>query len=386
MVKAKSVPSLAMRTAILPSLLAYSQQQHLSRLLSLRISLQRSLNLVQGSTLLLTPLGLQGLNAAESRAVKEKLEELLDVAEQLRNVENRGVATALRKRRKPELDDGDEHDEDDEDEHDDDDDDKKKKKSKSKKSKKGHAAADSDYGSDESFASMKSSVWSPALDAVRRSIDLASGFAGASGQVGGGSLASLRGGAGGAGGAPAARSSSSSSSVLQASFWSLVDGTLAHEKFGDGVDKACSAEALSAFKASLPSSLASSLDPSVLASLLSSSTFDDSKLYREQLKDFVASGSSGDNAPGAARLAADGTEEGDKGGRGQGGKPKGKAPNGVDRRASKGRKIKTAVHTKIVNYCFPVRRKAQAGGGGAVDDDDWFKSLFGGALRGAKAF
>ena len=45
----------------------------------------------------------------------------------------------------------------------------------------------------------------------------------------------------------------------------------------------------------------------------------------------------------------------------------------VDRRASKGRKIRYTVHPKLVNFTFPLSRPEPI-----ISDDVWFKSLFGG--------
>jgi protein AATF/BFR2 len=45
----------------------------------------------------------------------------------------------------------------------------------------------------------------------------------------------------------------------------------------------------------------------------------------------------------------------------------------VDRRASKGRKIRYTIHPKLVNFTFPVSRAEPM-----ISDDVWFKSLFGG--------
>ena len=50
---------------------------------------------------------------------------------------------------------------------------------------------------------------------------------------------------------------------------------------------------------------------------------------------------------------------------------------GVDRRATKGRKIKYVVHPKLQEFCCPVPRDA-AGAGAARITDELFASLFGG--------
>jgi hypothetical protein len=45
----------------------------------------------------------------------------------------------------------------------------------------------------------------------------------------------------------------------------------------------------------------------------------------------------------------------------------------VDRRASKGRKIRYAVHPKLVNFAFPIARPVPT-----IVENVWFNSLFGG--------
>jgi hypothetical protein len=49
----------------------------------------------------------------------------------------------------------------------------------------------------------------------------------------------------------------------------------------------------------------------------------------------------------------------------------------VDRKASKGRKIRYNEVTKLVNFTFPLSRPANANSN--LDQGDWFRSLFGGA-------
>jgi len=140
--------------------------------------------------------------------------------------------------------------------------------------------------------------------------------------------------------------------------------------------------------------------------------FDDSKLYQQMLKDFISqsnSGSSGGGASGGKRVdpaqeAAErlkramrkknGVEGGDvdlttllltqEGGSSN--LPNSSTTNvaaataakkaNVDRRASKGRKIRYTVHPKLVNFTFPVARPEPM-----IKEDIWFKSLFGGVGR-----
>jgi len=147
------------------------------------------------------------------------------------------------------------------------------------------------------------------------------------------------------------------------------------------------------------------------------SKFDDSKLYQQMLKDFISSSqsnggssSSGRNKSGMtmdpAHEAAERLKRAmrKKSGGGDGdadltsllmaeratadaiANPNGsmieqgganairkKAAATVDRRASKGRKIRYAVNPKLVNFTFPVSRPEPM-----IEEDVWFKSLFGG--------
>ena len=138
--------------------------------------------------------------------------------------------------------------------------------------------------------------------------------------------------------------------------------------------------------------------------------FDDSKLYQQMLKDFISQSSSsggggGGSATGGKRVdpaqeAAERLKRAMRkknGGEGdvdlttllltqEGGASN--LPNStsnsaaaskkadVDRRASKGRKIRYTVHPKLVNFTFPVARPEPM-----IKEDIWFKSLFGGVGR-----
>jgi protein AATF/BFR2 len=72
-------------------------------------------------------------------------------------------------------------------------------------------------------------------------------------------------------------------------------------------------------------------------------TYDDGDLYQSLLKEYVA-------AAGAASAAGAGGDAGGKGGRGL----KRSVRAGVDRRASKARKIRFVVHPKLVNFMAPA--------------------------------
>jgi len=105
--------------------------------------------------------------------------------------------------------------------------------------------------------------------------------------------------------------------------------------------------------------------------------FDDSRAYQALLKDFLSSRASADAAAahgGGGKAAADALE--DEARRGARRKKKQAAADAadVDRRASKGRRIRYVEHPKLVNFCFPVPRAEPA-----VPDDVFIRSIFGGA-------
>ena len=129
-------------------------------------------------------------------------------------------------------------------------------------------------------------------------------------------------------------------------------------------------------------------------------TFDDSKLYQRMLTDFVSTRSSstaskeGGGVSDPAREAAErlgralrkrsgadvdisslwGDEETNTPGVGSSKRKKTETITAaVDRRASKGRKIRYAVHPKLVNFAFPIARPAPT-----IVENVWFNSLFGG--------
>lgn len=86
--------------------------------------------------------------------------------------------------------------------------------------------------------------------------------------------------------------------------------------------------------------------------------FDDSKTYQHMLQDFLLGKSKNSSLDVIKR------------------KKSKKSVKDVDRRASKGRKIRYAVIPKLVNFTFPQQR-----GESAMDEDEWFKSLFGGGQQ-----
>ena len=90
--------------------------------------------------------------------------------------------------------------------------------------------------------------------------------------------------------------------------------------------------------------------------------FDDSKLYQYMLQDYIAL-SAGCGKDNAATAAAERLKR----------SMKRKTRKDVDRRASKGRKIRYVVHEKLQNFTFPVSRPASSMG-----EDILFKSMLGG--------
>lgn len=90
--------------------------------------------------------------------------------------------------------------------------------------------------------------------------------------------------------------------------------------------------------------------------------FDDSKLYQHMLQDYIAL-SAERGKDNAATAAAERLKR----------SMKKKTKKDVDRRASKGRKIRYVVHEKLQNFTFPVSRPATSMG-----EDVLFKSMLGG--------
>ena len=57
----------------------------------------------------------------------------------------------------------------------------------------------------------------------------------------------------------------------------------------------------------------------------------------------------------------------------------------VDRRASKGRKIRYVVHEKLKNFTFPLQREVNSKNNHVIMEDDvLFKSMMGGVLKSEK--
>ena len=120
------------------------------------------------------------------------------------------------------------------------------------------------------------------------------------------------------------KSTQKSFRALDTSFWQQVESTVQYEE-ANGDDKA----------------------------------FDDAKVYQHMLKEYCSASSLSTSESVSAV-------------------PQRKASNSarklVDRRASKGRKIRYATIDKLVNFTFPVQRPDA----GNLSQEAWFKSLFGG--------
>jgi protein AATF/BFR2 len=99
-------------------------------------------------------------------------------------------------------------------------------------------------------------------------------------------------------------------------------------------------------------------------------TLDDSKVYQQLLKDFVAATAhtdSGASPNGPSLLWRNNTQNS-------------QLKKNVDRRASKGRKIRYQEISKLVQFTFPISRPIISD----LDQDAWFQSLFGGAARNSQ--
>lgn len=95
--------------------------------------------------------------------------------------------------------------------------------------------------------------------------------------------------------------------------------------------------------------------------------FDDTKVYQQLVKDFLATATPTNTVDAAARQAQllkknHTTKRKD-----------------VDRRASKGRKVRYHEIPKLVNFTFPFSRSAAGSSSSHLDEEEWFSSLFGGA-------
>jgi len=125
--------------------------------------------------------------------------------------------------------------------------------------------------------------------------------------------------------------------ILDQSFWSQVESTVKHN-------------------AILESSTSSE-----------ENRFDDMKVYQHMLQEYISlSAERGNND--AAAMATSRLRLANK--------KKSKTNEDVDRKASKGRKIRYVVHEKLKNFTFPVQRESNS----IMDEDILFKSMLGGVV------
>lgn len=200
------------------------------------------------------------------------------------------------------------------------------------------------------------------------------------------------------------------SKAVDVSFWEQIQGGLEHELFKQRTAASSSKKQKNSQDDDEDDGEGDSdaMDNNVLQQ------FDDSKLYQQMLKDFISSSSSSSQATSnnkgmvidpaaeaatrlkrALRKKSGGTTTNNDGdvdlttlltAGGNNGDGTALSINGiqkkttnaniVDRRASKGRKIRYTVNPKLVNFTFPVDRNTPM-----IKEGTWFKSLFGGAGR-----
>jgi hypothetical protein len=90
--------------------------------------------------------------------------------------------------------------------------------------------------------------------------------------------------------------------------------------------------------------------------------FEDTKVYQQMLKDFLAASvSPTERLPQHTRGKSSTSHNNN-------------ANSNVDRKASKGRKLRYHEISKLINFTFPLSRPESGG----LDEDEWFRSLFGG--------
>ena len=99
--------------------------------------------------------------------------------------------------------------------------------------------------------------------------------------------------------------------------------------------------------------------------------FDDSKVYQQLLRDFVANSTSN----GAGALSSSDKIRSSMKRKNSNSNNNNKEKKDIDRRASKGRKIRFKEISKLVGFTFPLSRPNLSN----LDQDEYFQSLFGGA-------
>ena len=122
--------------------------------------------------------------------------------------------------------------------------------------------------------------------------------------------------------------------IMDSSFWEQVEATMEYEEIRQNDEKA-----------------------------VKSVLFDDSKVYQQLLKDFVANSAEGVSSTETQRSSTKYNNNNNS------------KKNDVDRRASKGRKIRYKEIPKLVNFTFPLSRSNTS----SLNTDEYFQSLFGGA-------
>ena len=216
----------------------------------------------------------------------------------------------------------------------------------------------------EYYTTLRDNIWKPTLDKLHSNLNSRSG---------GTSVAA----------------SEFKGGIVGSTFWEQVSSTVEHEQ------------------SRLPTKRENDNDDGGGKQQQQRPTFDDSKLYQRMLTDFVSTRSSssstssktGGGVSDPAREAAErlgralrkrsgadvdisslwGEDDGTSTTPGGGGssskrkKTETTMVTTVDRRASKGRKIRYAVHPKLVNFTFPIARPVPT-----IVENVWFNSLFGG--------
>jgi len=138
--------------------------------------------------------------------------------------------------------------------------------------------------------------------------------------------------------------------VVDQSFWEQVQSTLNHERLLQ---------------------LSAQVHPSKSNDGADNTTsFDDSKVYQHMLQDFIAASAS--RQQGSSNAAEVAAERLRRAMRKKANSGTGANKADVDRRASKGRKIRYVVHDKLTNFMYPVRRPVAV-----IDEEVLFKSMFG---------
>lgn len=136
--------------------------------------------------------------------------------------------------------------------------------------------------------------------------------------------------------------------VLDASFWQQVESVVQHEQ---------------------------QQQRNVTVNDSTTWVFDDSKLYQQMLKDFVTSmpaAASTTTASSNAHSVVNALERLRR--------TPSASTQPVDRKASKGRKIRYHDIPKLQHFTFPIQRPSAKA---SLDEDEWFRSLFGGAAAAA---